>query len=137
VEINVTMDFYGLQMHQLMVWIQTMQLKTLWTNIYHVIIINWHPIFMNFKHIITKRLVGRKIKTFVDLIFRDLLCKKHKFLKPLSLESLTPSKMVHLGEINKRIFEEFNKIDLQTTFMSFNALLNFFSTDKETFINAL
>jgi hypothetical protein len=81
---------------------------------------------MKFKHIITKRLVGRKIKPFVDLIFHGLLCKKHKFLKPLSLESLTPSKMVHLGEINKRIFEELNKIDLQTTFMSFNALLNFF-----------
>ncbi len=39
-EINMTMDFYGLQMHQFMVWIQTMQLKFLWTNIYHVIIIN-------------------------------------------------------------------------------------------------
>jgi hypothetical protein len=33
-EINMTMDFYGLQMHQLMVYIQTMQLKTLWINIY-------------------------------------------------------------------------------------------------------
>jgi hypothetical protein len=31
---------YGLQMNQFMVWIQTMQLKILWTNIYHVIIIN-------------------------------------------------------------------------------------------------
>jgi hypothetical protein len=30
VEVNMTMDFYGLQMHQFMVWIQTMQLKTLW-----------------------------------------------------------------------------------------------------------
>jgi hypothetical protein len=29
VEVNMTMDFYGLQMHQFMVWIQTMQLKTL------------------------------------------------------------------------------------------------------------
>jgi hypothetical protein len=40
VEVNMTMDFYGLQMHQFMVWIQTMQLKILWKNIYHVIIIN-------------------------------------------------------------------------------------------------
>jgi len=37
-EVNTTMNFYGLQMHQFMVWIQTMKLKTLWTNIYHVII---------------------------------------------------------------------------------------------------
>ncbi len=39
-KVNMIMDFYGLQMHQFMVWIQTMQLKTLWTNIYHMIIIN-------------------------------------------------------------------------------------------------
>jgi hypothetical protein len=39
------------------------------------------------------------------------------------MESLTPSKRVHLGEINKRMFEELNKIDLQTTSMSFNTLL--------------
>jgi hypothetical protein len=40
VEVNMTMDFYGLQMHQFVFLIQTMQLKTLWKNIYHVIIIN-------------------------------------------------------------------------------------------------
>jgi hypothetical protein len=39
-EVNMTMGFYGLQMHQFMVWIQRMQLKILWTNIYHVIMIN-------------------------------------------------------------------------------------------------
>jgi len=31
-EVNMTMDFYGLQMHQFMVWIQIMQLKNLWKN---------------------------------------------------------------------------------------------------------
>jgi hypothetical protein len=92
---------------------------------------------MKFKHIITKRLVGRKIKPFVDLIFHGLLCKKHKFLKPLSLESLTPSKMVHLGEINKIIFNKLNKIDSQIASMSFSALLKKKSIEKETHINAL
>jgi hypothetical protein len=28
-EVNMTMDFFGLQMQQFMVWIQIMQLKTL------------------------------------------------------------------------------------------------------------
>jgi hypothetical protein len=46
------------------------------------------------------------------------------------MESLTPSKMVHLGEINKRIFNEHNKIDLQTTSMSLSALLKLLPIDK-------
>jgi hypothetical protein len=33
-------------------------------------------------------------------------------LEPFPMESLTPSKRVHFGEINKIIFETFNKIDL-------------------------
>jgi hypothetical protein len=45
--------------------------------------------------------------------------------------------MVHLGEINKRIFNKLNKIDLQITSMSFNALLKWFFIEKETHINAL
>jgi hypothetical protein len=49
----------------------------------------------------------------------------------------TPSKRVHLGEVNKRIFEEINKIDLETTSMSFNTLLNYIYIYKETYINAL
>jgi hypothetical protein len=53
------------------------------------------------------------------------------------MEFLTPSKRVHLGEINERIFEDVNKIDLQTISMSFNALLKLLSIDKETYINAL
>ncbi len=53
------------------------------------------------------------------------------------MEFLTPSKMVHLGEINKRIFEELNKIDLQATSMSFSALLKLLSINKKTYINAL
>jgi hypothetical protein len=48
-----------------------------------------------------------------------------------------PFKKVHLGEINKRIFKELNKIDLQTTFMSFSALLKLLSINKNTYINAL
>jgi hypothetical protein len=63
--------------------------------------------------------------------------EKTQILEPFTMESLAPSKRVHLGEINKRIFNEFNKIDLQTTSMSFSTILNFFSIDKETYINAL
>jgi hypothetical protein len=36
------------------------------------------------------------------------------------MECLTPSKRVHFGEINKNKFNECNKIDLQTTFISFS-----------------
>jgi hypothetical protein len=54
------------------------------------------------KHIVTKRLVRRKIKPYVDLIFHGLLWKKHKILEPFPMESLTPSKRVHLGGINKK-----------------------------------
>jgi hypothetical protein len=60
-----------------------------------------------------------------------------QILEPFPMESLTPSKRVHLGEINKRIFEKLDKIDLQTTFMSFSALLKLLSTNKKTYINAL
>jgi len=35
-----------------------------------------------------------------------------KIFKPFLMEFLTPSKRVHLGEINKIIFDELNKIDL-------------------------
>ncbi len=52
--------------------------------------------------------------------------EKTQILEPFPMEFLTPSKKVHLGEINKRIFENANKIDLQTTSMSFSALLNCF-----------
>jgi hypothetical protein len=34
-------------------------------------------------------------------------------------------------------FEEINKIDLQTTSMSFSTLLKLLSIDKKTYINAL
>jgi len=63
--------------------------------------------------------------------------EKTQILEPFLMESLTPSKRVHLSEINKRIFEELNKIDLQTTSMSFSALLKLFSINKETYIHAL
>jgi hypothetical protein len=53
------------------------------------------------------------------------------------MKFLTPSKRVHLGEINKRFFKELNKIDLQITFMSFSVLLKLFSIDKNIYINAL
>jgi len=48
--------------------------------------------------------------------------EKTQILEPFPMECLAPSKRVHLGEINKRISNEL-KIDLQTTFMSFNTLL--------------
>jgi hypothetical protein len=43
--------------------------------------------------------------------------------EPFPMEILTPSKRVHLSEIIKRVFNKLNKIDLQTTSMSFSALL--------------
>jgi hypothetical protein len=63
--------------------------------------------------------------------------EKTQILEPFPMESLTPSKRVHLGEINKRIFKELNKIDLQTTSMSFSTLLKFLFINKKTYINAL
>jgi hypothetical protein len=63
--------------------------------------------------------------------------EKTQILESFIMESLTPSKRVHLGEINKRIFEELNKIDLQATSMSFSALLKLLSINKKTYINAL
>jgi hypothetical protein len=63
--------------------------------------------------------------------------EKTQILEPFPMESLTPSKRVHLGEINKKNFEELNKIDLQTTIMSFSTLLKLLSIDKRTYINAL
>jgi hypothetical protein len=53
------------------------------------------------------------------------------------MECLTPSKRVHLGEINKKRFNECNKIDLQTTFISFSTWLKLLSINKKTYINAL
>jgi hypothetical protein len=56
--------------------------------------------------------------------------EKTQNFEPFPIESLSPSKRVHLGEINKRIFEKLNKIDLQTTSMSFSTLFKFLSIDK-------
>jgi len=38
--------------------------------------------------------------------------EKTQNLEPFPMESLTPSKKVHLSEINKKSCEEFNTIDL-------------------------
>jgi hypothetical protein len=38
--------------------------------------------------------------------------EKTQILEPFPMESLTPSKRVHLGGISKIIFEKLNKIDL-------------------------
>jgi hypothetical protein len=62
---------------------------------------------------------------------------KKKNSSTIPKESLTPSKRVHLGEINKRIFEELYTIDLETTSRSFGTLLKLISIDKETYINVL
>jgi hypothetical protein len=63
--------------------------------------------------------------------------EKTKFFEPFPMESLTSSKRVHLGEINTIIFEELNKIDLQTKSMSFSALVKLLFIYKETYITAL
>jgi hypothetical protein len=63
--------------------------------------------------------------------------EKTQIFEPFPMEFLIPSKRVHLGKINKRIFEGLNKIDLQTTSMSFSALIKLLSIDKKTYINPL
>jgi cytochrome c oxidase assembly protein Cox11 len=54
---------------------------------------------------------------------------KTQILEPFPMESITPSKRVHLGEINKKHFKALNQMDLQTTSMSFSALLKMVSID--------
>jgi len=63
--------------------------------------------------------------------------EKTKILELFPMQFLTPSKRVHLGEINKNNFKKLNNIDLQTTSISFSALLKLFSIDKKTYINTL
>jgi len=46
--------------------------------------------------------------------------EKPQIFEPFPMECLTPSKGVHLSEINKKQFDEYNKIDLQTTSISFS-----------------
>jgi hypothetical protein len=46
--------------------------------------------------------------------------EKPQIFESFPMECLTPSKWVHLGEINKKHFNECNKIDLQTTSLSFS-----------------
>jgi hypothetical protein len=89
------------------------------------------------QHIVTKRLVGKKNQTICQFNFPWPHMEKTQILGPFPMESLTPSKRVHVGEINKICFAKLNKIDLQTIFMSFSALLKLLSIDKETYINAL
>jgi hypothetical protein len=85
---------------------------------------------VKFKHIITKILVGKKIKPFIDLNFHGSDGKNFFLLEPFPMKILTPSKRVHLCEIIKRSFDELSKNDLQITSMSFSALLELFSIDK-------
>jgi len=73
-----------------------------------------------------KKICRKKNQAICQLNFPWLPMEKTQILEPFLMESLTPSKRVNLGEINKRIFNELNKIDLQTTSMSFGALKNYF-----------
>jgi hypothetical protein len=59
-----------------------------------------------------------------------------KILETFQMKILAFSKKVCLSEINN-FFNELNKIDLQTTSMSFSTLLEFLFINKETCINAL
>jgi hypothetical protein len=54
---------------------------------------------MTLQHIATKRLVGRKIKPFVNLF--SMAYGKTQILEPFPMEFKTLSKRVHLSEINK------------------------------------
>ncbi len=83
-----------------------------------------------------KKTCRKKNQAICQFNFPCPLMEKTQILKSFPMEYLTPSKRVHLGEINKRIFEELNKSDLQTTIMSFNTLLKKI-IDKKTCINAL
>jgi len=62
---------------------------------------------------------------------------KTQILEPFPMESLTPSRRVHLGEINKIFFKELNKIDLQTTSISFTTFKKLLYIYIKTYINAL
>ncbi len=75
-------------------------------------------------------------KSFVDLIFHDLLWKNTNSWT-ISNGIFNLFKKGSLSEINKNNFKKINKIDLQTTSISFSALLKLFSTDKKTYINTL
>ncbi len=64
--------------------------------------------------------------------------EKTQIIEPIPLENLSPSERTHLNEINNNFFDEFNKMDLQTTpTMSFTTFLESISRDKDTYINAL
>ncbi len=66
-------------MHQFMVWIQIMQLKTLWTCISY----DNNKLTPNFCEAQTyrhKKTCRKKVKPFVNLIFHGLLWKNLKFL---------------------------------------------------------
>jgi hypothetical protein len=73
-----------------------------------------------------KKTCRKKNQAICQLNFPWLPMEKTQILGPFPMESLTPSRRVNLGEINKRIFNELNKIDLQTTSMSFGALKIYF-----------
>jgi hypothetical protein len=68
-----------------------------------------------------KKTSTKKNQAICQFIFSWLPMEKTQILEPFPMVSLTPSKRVNLSEINKRIFNELNKIDLQTISMSFGA----------------
>ena len=65
--------------------------------------------------------------------------KKTQNLEPFPMEFLIPSKRVHLGEVNKKRFNECNKIDLQTNYCQIfvnqlfadNRVVNHFSNYRQ------
>ncbi len=137
VEVNITIDFYGLQMHQFRVWIQKNAIKNF---VDKYISCDKNKLAPNVHETQThhhKKTCRKKNQAICQSNFPYPPMEKTQILESFPMESLTPSKRVHLGEINKRIFEELNKIDLQTTFMSFTTLLKLFFIDKKTYINAL
>jgi len=59
-----------------------------------------------------KKTCRKKNEAIYRFHFPWLPMEKTQFLEPFPMEFLTLSKKVHLGEINKRICKELNKIDL-------------------------
>jgi len=78
----------------------------------------------------------QKKKNYTICQFNFCMASYGIFFETFRMKILTFSKKVCLSEINS-FFNELNKIDLQTTSMSFSTLLKFLFMNKETCINAL
>jgi len=86
---------------------------------------------MRFNDIVTKKLVERKIKLFVVLIFHSPYGRNTNYWTNIAWKFIPFGKDC-LNEINNIFFDDLKKIDLQTTLtMSFTTFLESISIDNE------